>query len=150
MKPIAKTHKSGDFEFAINAEERKTLWSARKGSLWSMLALRNKEGMKVWSTDVAVPLSRLPDIIEGFKKQMDDLGLTASTLGHVGDGNFHESILYDSKNPSESAAVEKCINEMVDRALEMEGTCTGEHGIGLRKKESLLKELGSETWCFPK
>lgn len=76
---------------------------------------------------------------------MDDLGIVASILGHIGDGNFHESILYDSKDPRERAAVEKCINDMVDRALEMEGTCTGEHGIGLGKKESLLKELGSET-----
>ncbi|OCK83134.1 D-lactate dehydrogenase mitochondrial precursor [Lepidopterella palustris CBS 459.81] len=144
VKSIAKTHKSGDFEFAIDAEEQKTLWSARKESLWSMLALR-KEGLEVWSTDVAVPLSRLPDIIEISKKEMDELGLFASILGHIGDGNFHESILYDSKNPKERAAVEKCIHDMVDRALEMEGTCTGEHGIGLGKKDSLLKELGLDT-----
>jgi len=144
VKTIAKMHKSGDFEFAIDAEEQKTLWSARKESLWSMLALRT-EGLEVWSTDVAVPLSRLPDIIEISKKEMDDLGLFASILGHIGDGNFHESILYDSKNPKERAAVEKCIHDMVDRALEMEGTCTGEHGIGLGKKDSLLKELGVDT-----
>jgi len=62
VKAIAKSHKSGDFEFAVDAEEQKTLWSARKESLWSMLALR-REGDEVWSTDVAVPLSRLPDII---------------------------------------------------------------------------------------
>lgn len=76
---------------------------------------------------------------------MDDLGLFASILGHIGDGNFHESILYDSKNPKERAAVEKVIHDMVDRALEMEGTCTGEHGVGLGKKSSLLKELGPGT-----
>jgi D-lactate dehydrogenase (cytochrome) len=79
------------------------------------------------------------------KKEMDDLGLFASVLGHVGDGNFHESILYNSKDPKERAAVEKCIHDMVDRALEMEGTCTGEHGIGLGKKDSLVKELGPAT-----
>lgn len=62
VKAIAKANKSGDFEFAVNAEEQKTLWSARKESLWSMLALR-REGDEVWSTDVAVPISRLPDII---------------------------------------------------------------------------------------
>ncbi|KAF2176188.1 D-lactate dehydrogenase mitochondrial precursor, partial [Zopfia rhizophila CBS 207.26] len=144
VKTIARTHKSGDFEFAIDAEEQKTLWSARKESLWSMLALR-QEGHEVWSTDVAVPLSRLPDIIEVSKKEMDDLGLFASILGHIGDGNFHESIMYDGKNPKERAAVEKCIKDMVDRALEMEGTCTGEHGIGLGKKDSLRKELGLDT-----
>ena len=109
-----------------------------------MLALR-KEGEDVWSTDVAVPMSRLPDIIEVSKTEMDELGLFASILGHIGDGNFHESILYNSKDPKERAAVEKCIHDMVDRALEMEGTCTGEHGIGLGKKDSLVKELGLET-----
>ncbi|KAF2477293.1 D-lactate dehydrogenase mitochondrial precursor [Lindgomyces ingoldianus] len=144
VKSIARAHKSGDFEFAIDAEEQKTLWSARKESLWSMLALR-KEGHEVWSTDVAVPLSRLPDIIEVSKKEMDDLGLFASILGHIGDGNFHESIMYDSKNPKERAAVEKCIKDMVNRALEMEGTCTGEHGVGLGKKDSLMRELGLDT-----
>jgi D-lactate dehydrogenase (cytochrome) len=153
-------HKSGDFEFARTPEEGKTLWSARKESLWSMLALR-REGDEVWSTDVAVPISRLPDIIgkcnildcslytnsfsEISKKEMDDLGLFASILGHIGDGNFHESIMYNSKDPKERAAVEKCVHDMVDRALEMEGTCTGEHGIGLGKKASLEKELGLDT-----
>lgn len=144
VKTIAKAHKSGNFEFAMNAEEQKTLWSARKESLWSMLALR-REGDEVWSTDVAVPISRLPDIIEISKKEMDDLGLFASILGHIGDGNFHESIMYNSKDPKERAAVEKCVHDMVDRALEMEGTCTGEHGIGLGKKASLQKELGLDT-----
>ncbi|KAH7405859.1 D-lactate dehydrogenase mitochondrial precursor [Phaeosphaeria sp. MPI-PUGE-AT-0046c] len=144
VKTIARAHKSGDFEFAVNPEEQKTLWSARKESLWSMLALR-REGDEVWSTDVAVPISRLPDIIEISKKEMDDLGLFASILGHIGDGNFHESIMYNSKDPKERAAVEKCVHDMVDRALEMDGTCTGEHGIGLGKKASLQKELGLDT-----
>ncbi|KAH3987161.1 hypothetical protein HBH64_017690 [Parastagonospora nodorum] len=144
VKEIAKAHKSGEFEFAVNPEEQKTLWSARKESLWSMLALR-REGDEVWSTDVAVPISRLPDIIEISKKEMDDLGLFASILGHIGDGNFHESIMYNSKDPKERAAVEKCVHDMVDRALEMDGTCTGEHGIGLGKKASLQKELGLDT-----
>ncbi|KAI9863066.1 MAG: hypothetical protein M1824_000754 [Vezdaea acicularis] len=144
VKAITKCHKAGDFEFARDAEEQKTLWSARKEALWSMLALREK-GSEVWSTDVAVPLSRLSDIIEISKKEMDDLGLFASVLGHIGDGNFHESILYDKNNPNERDAVEKCVHDMVDRALEMDGTCTGEHGVGLGKKEYLLKELGLDT-----
>lgn len=144
VKSISREHNSGDFEFAVTPEEQKTLWSARKESLWSMMALR-REGDEVWSTDVAVPISRLPDIIEISKKEMDDLGLFASILGHIGDGNFHESIMYNSKDPKERAAVEKCVSDMVDRALEMDGTCTGEHGIGLGKKKSLQKELGLDT-----
>ncbi|KAF1983811.1 D-lactate dehydrogenase mitochondrial precursor [Aulographum hederae CBS 113979] len=144
VRDISRQHRSGDMEFAASGAEATALWSARKEALWSMLSLR-KEGQEVWSTDVAVPLSRLPDIIEISKKEMDDLGLFASVLGHIGDGNFHESILYNSKDPKERASVEQCIHRMVDRALEMDGTCTGEHGIGLGKKDSLVKELGLET-----
>ena len=88
-----------------------------------MLALR-KEGSEVWSTDVAVPFSRLADIIEISKKEMDDLGLFASILGHIGDGNFHESIMYDRRVEGEREKVERCVKNMVGRALEMEGTCT--------------------------
>ncbi|MCJ1393866.1 hypothetical protein MMC18_006742 [Xylographa bjoerkii] len=144
VKAIAKAQGAGDFEFAKDDEAAKVLWSARKEALWSMLALREK-GNEVWSTDVAVPLSRLADIIDISKREMDDLGLFASILGHIGDGNFHESILYDNTNPKEREKVEHCVHNMVDRALDMEGTCTGEHGIGLGKKESLLQELGVDT-----
>ncbi|CZT50997.1 probable D-lactate dehydrogenase (cytochrome) [Rhynchosporium secalis] len=144
VSAIAKSHRGGDFEFAKDAKEQKLLWSARKESLWSMLALR-KEGSEVWSTDVAVPFSRLADIIEVSKKEMDDLGLFASILGHIGDGNFHESIMYDSRVPGEKEKVERCVKNMVKRALDMEGTCTGEHGIGIGKKEALLLEVGKDT-----
>ncbi|EKG13424.1 FAD-linked oxidase [Macrophomina phaseolina MS6] len=144
VKAIAQGHKAGKFEFTTDPADMKELWSARKEALWSMLALREGD-LDVWSTDVAVPLSRLPDIIEVSKKEMDDLGLFASILGHIGDGNFHESILYNKNDPKEYEAVKNCVYRMVDRALEMDGTCTGEHSIGLGKKASLLKELGPET-----
>ena len=123
VKQIAKASKGGEFEFAEGEEGAKKLWSARKDALWSMLSLRT-EGTQVWSTDVAVPVSRLPDIIEVSKKELDDLGLFASVLGHVGDGNFHEGIMYNATDPKEKEAVENCVHRMVDRALEMEGTCT--------------------------
>ncbi len=97
------------------------------------------------STDVAVPFSRLADIIEVSKKEMDDLGLFASILGHIGDGNFHESIIYNRQDPAERDKVEACVKNMVKRALEMEGTCTGEHSIGWGKKESLVWEVGHDT-----
>lgn len=152
VQRIAKTNKGGTFEFAKDSNEQKLLWSARKESLWSMLALR-KEGEEVWSTDVAVPFSRLADIIEISKKEMDDLGLFASILGHIGDGNFHESIIYNRQNKEERDKVETCVKNMVKRALEMDGTCTGEHSIGWGKKESLLWEVGPDTLgvmvCFP-
>ncbi|KFA49661.1 hypothetical protein S40293_01358 [Stachybotrys chartarum IBT 40293] len=141
---ITKTNNGGVFEFAKDAQEQKLLWSARKESLWSMLALR-KGDEDVWSTDVAVPFSRLADIIEISKKEMDDLGLFASILGHIGDGNFHESIMYDRSNKEEREKVEQCVKNMVKRALAMDGTCTGEHAVGWGKKESLLWEVGPET-----
>ncbi|KAI9039175.1 FAD-binding oxidoreductase [Aspergillus affinis] len=143
-KALAKQNHASSFEFAKNEREANDLWSARKQALWSMMALR-KEGSEVWSTDVAVPVSRLPDIIAITKKELDDLGLFASILGHIGDGNFHSSIMFDRKNPEERERVEKFVYDMVDRALEMEGSSTGEHGVGLGKKKSLKKELGPET-----
>ncbi|EAS35039.3 glycolate oxidase, subunit GlcD [Coccidioides immitis RS] len=144
-KGIAKQSGGTSFEFARNDKEGRDLWSARKESLWSMLALREDGSSDVWSTDVAVPLSRLPDIIELSKKDLDDLGMYACVLGHVGDGNFHASIMYDRKNPEQRAKVEKVVYDMVDRAIEMEGSCTGEHGVGMGKMSSLIKELGPET-----
>lgn len=144
VKQLAKANGGGDFKFAADAKEQKALWSARKESLWSMLSQR-KGSEEVWSTDVAVPFSRLADIIEISKKEMDELGLFASVLGHVGDGNFHESIMYDRTVPGEREKVEAHVKRMVGRALEMEGTCTGEHGIGIGKRESLMAELGPKT-----
>ncbi|KEF58008.1 D-lactate dehydrogenase (cytochrome) [Exophiala aquamarina CBS 119918] len=141
---IARANQGGDFIYARNDQEAHDLWKARKDSLWSMLSLR-REGDEVWSTDVAVPISRLPDIVEISKQEIDDLGLFASVLGHIGDGNFHTSILYNRQDPNEREKVEHAVHNMVNRALEMEGTCTGEHGIGLGKKESLIHELGLDT-----
>lgn len=94
---------------------------------------------------MAVPFSRLADIIEVSKKEMDDLGLFASILGHIGDGNFHESIMYNRQDPEEREKVETCVKNMVKRAIDMEGTCTGEHSVGWGKKESLLLEVGPDT-----
>lgn len=99
----------------------------------------------VGSTDVAVPFSRLADIIEVSKKEMDEMGLFASILGHIGDGNFHESIIYNRQKKEEREMVETCVKNMVRRALDMEGTCTGEHSIGWGKKEALVWEVGPDT-----
>ncbi|KIX06480.1 uncharacterized protein Z518_04456 [Rhinocladiella mackenziei CBS 650.93] len=134
---IAKENRGGNFIYASNEQEAHDLWKARKDSLWSMLSLR-REGDEVWSTDVAVPISRLPDIVEITKMEIDDLGLFASVLGHIGDGNFHTSILYNRKDLAERERVERVVHNM-------EGTCTGEHGIGLGKKQSLIDELGLDA-----
>ena len=96
------------------------------------------------STDVAVPITRLPDIIEESKAALSDLGLFASILGHVGDGNFHCTI-FQPPNPEARAKVQKMVDDMVDSAIEMEGTCTGEHGVGLVKKKALVNEVGEDA-----
>jgi len=153
VKAIAKAHGAGDFEFAKDDEAAKMLWSARKEALWSMLSLREK-GNEVWSTDVAVPLSRLADIIDISKKEMDELGLFASILGHIGDGNFHESILYDNTNPEERQKVEHCVHNMVDRALDMEGTCTVSDSpchlfmVVDLKRVNMALDLEKKNHCF--
>ncbi|KAH7035472.1 uncharacterized protein B0I36DRAFT_382168 [Microdochium trichocladiopsis] len=139
VQEVAKAHGNPAMEFENDAEKQKVLWSARKEALWSMLALR-KSGSEVWTTDVAVPLSRVADLIELSKQDLDSLDLFGSIIGHVGDGNFHETILFDGAK--ERSRVEQSVHRMVDRALEMEGTCTGEHGIGLGKIDSLQDELG--------
>lgn len=102
-------------------------------------------GNKTGNTDVAVPLSRLADIVEASKAEAEALGLNACVKGHVGDSNFHENITYDKSNPEEAAKVKLAVKNMVKTALEMEGTCTGEHGVGFGKKEALALEVGQDT-----
>ncbi|KAM3065656.1 hypothetical protein ACMFMF_010879 [Clarireedia jacksonii] len=144
VQGIAKQWKGGAFQFARTEHDKTVLWSARKEALWAMLAQR-PPGTEVWSTDCAVPISRLAEIIDVSKEESSKLGLFSSVLGHVGDGNFHQAVMYNPNDPAETAAVKKCVYDMLDRALDMEGTSSGEHGIGLGKKECLVKELGLDT-----
>ncbi|KAF7527968.1 hypothetical protein PCG10_001902 [Penicillium crustosum] len=147
VKQITEAYGSQGFEFARDEREQTLLWSARKESLYSLLALR-KEGEEMWNTDVAVPLSHLADIIVTSKQDAAALGLNACVKGHVGDGNFHENITYDGTSPEEYEKAKKAVKNMVQRAIDMEGTCTGEHGIGFGKKEALQQEVGNATISF--
>ncbi|MCJ1309645.1 D-lactate ferricytochrome c oxidoreductase [Agyrium rufum] len=142
VQKMAKSQGSKSFEFAKNADEAQELWSARKEALWSVMAKRRDEGDHVWTTDVAVPMSRLPDIIEETKDDMAKSGLVAAMVGHVGDGNFHAIILFNEK---ERKIAEDVVHRMVKRAVEMEGTVTGEHGVGMVKRDYLTHELGEST-----
>ncbi|KAI5362085.1 Putative FAD-linked oxidase, FAD-binding domain, PCMH-type, FAD-binding, type PCMH, subdomain 2 [Septoria linicola] len=141
---LVKAHNPRDFIFAKSESEKTDLWAARKEALFTMVNTR-PEGTEIWSTDVAVPLSRLADIIDITKQDCSKLGLFASIVGHVGDANFHTAMFYDPKNAEQKAAVSKVVHVMMDRALEMEGTVSGEHAIGIGKKDSLVDELGLET-----
>ncbi|KAI5803365.1 hypothetical protein DFH27DRAFT_481420 [Peziza echinospora] len=145
------------FEFAKTPEEAKDLWEARKEALWSVMALKHQsdtpgttsnDNQKVWTTDVAVPVSRLSDIVEHTKADLaawsseSKLGGVGAIVGHVGDGNFHCILLFDER---ERPVVEEIVHRMVERAIEMEGTVTGEHGVGLVKRDYLPDELGQTT-----
>ncbi|KAI9842062.1 MAG: D-lactate ferricytochrome c oxidoreductase [Sclerophora amabilis] len=141
-KNLAKAQGSKSFEFAKTADEAVELWSARKEALWSVMAKRRDESDHVWTTDVAVPISRLPDIIEETKDDITASGLLGSIVGHVGDGNFHSILLF---NDRERKIAEDLVHRMVERAVEMDGTVTGEHGVGLVKRDYLDHELGSTT-----
>ena len=141
VRGLAKKAGNVTFDFARDETEQTELWSARKEALWSTMAVK-KPGDRVWTGDVAVPMSRLPDIIEETKKDLKRTGLTSSIVGHVGDGNFHIILLYQD---AERKLAEDCVHRMVKRAVEMEGTVTGEHGVGLVKRDYLPHELGEST-----
>lgn len=123
VQAISKLHKGGSFKFAVDKKEQDLIWSGRKQALWSVLAVR-PEGTELWTTDIAVPYSKLAEMIELSQKEMAELGLFSSIVGHLGDGNFHEAIMYRRTDPVETAAVQKHVSDMIDRALEMEGTST--------------------------
>lgn len=145
VSEIVKPFSGGSqFHFARTKQDEHDLWAARKEALFTMVSTR-PAGTEIWSTDVAVPVSRLPEIIELSKAECGQLGIFASVIGHVGDGNFHVAMLYDPTNMVQKEAVARCVHNMMDRALEMEGTVSGEHAIGIGKKESLEDELGEDT-----
>lgn len=138
---IAQEFGGGPSEWTTKPEERTRLWQARHDAYWSMVALR--PGAKGFSTDVCVPISRLAECVVETRRDIDELGLIAPIVGHVGDGNFHVGPMVDMDNPAEIAAVEKFLERLVERALAMEGTCTGEHGVGQGKMKYLEAEHGA-------
>ncbi|KAJ5951771.1 Vanillyl-alcohol oxidase C-terminal subdomain 2 [Penicillium vulpinum] len=142
VQKIVSSTSGNTFEFARGKAEMAELWSARKQALWSVMAMKRSPDDHVWTTDVAVPMSKLPHIMEATKEDMTKNGLLAGICGHVGDGNFHAIILF-SDNEKEIA--EGVVHRMVKRAVEMEGTVTGEHGVGLVKRDYLEHELGETT-----
>ncbi|KAK6212134.1 glycolate oxidase [Colletotrichum tabaci] len=144
VKDIVQPFNPRNIFFAKDKQEEADLWAARKEALWTMTSIK-PEGYSLWSTDVAVPISRLAEIITLSKEDSGKVGLFASVIGHVGDGNFHQAVMYDPKNEGQRAAVAKCVHDMMSRALEMEGTVSGEHAIGIGKKDCLVDELGVDA-----
>jgi D-lactate dehydrogenase (cytochrome) len=137
---IAKDLGGGPFEWATKPEDRSRLWRARHDGYWAACALR--PGLKAVSTDVCVPISRLADCVTESQRDLADSGLVAPIVGHVGDGNFHMLLLFDPDSAEEVARADAFMHRLVERALRMEGTCTGEHGIGQGKMKYLPEEHG--------
>ena len=133
----------GDFEWTTKPEERTRLWQARHDAYWAARGLR--PGAGVVATDVCVPISRLADCVVETEADLTRLGLQSPIVGHVGDGNFHCSLLADVDDADEMARGEEFLHRLVERAQAMGGTCTGEHGIGQGKQKYLAGELGPEA-----
>ncbi|CAO3354291.1 FAD-linked oxidase C-terminal domain-containing protein [Azospirillum palustre] len=137
---IAAEHGGMEFAWATRPEDRSKLWQARHDAYYAALALR--PGSKGWPTDVCVPISRLADCILETKQDLAESNMLAPMVGHVGDGNFHLVYVLDPENPAELSEAQRLADKMVTRALEMGGTCTGEHGIGYGKMAFLEQETG--------
>jgi D-lactate dehydrogenase (cytochrome) len=137
---IAEDNGGGPFLWTRVAEERNLLWKARHDAYWASLTLR--PGAKGLSTDVCVPISRLAECVAETEADIAEMGLIAPIVGHAGDGNFHTLVLMDADNPAEIAQVEKFVARLNLRAIAMDGTCTGEHGIGQGKAGFMRAEHG--------
>ncbi len=140
VKDIAAEHGGDDFRWATSQEERSKLWQARHDAYYAALALR--PGSKGWATDVCVPISRLADCIAETKIDLAQSSIPSALAGHVGDGNFHLIFMIDPNRPEEIDEASRINVRMVTRALAMDGTCTGEHGIGYGKMDFLFAEHG--------
>ncbi len=138
---ISVENGGGEFKWTKNTEERTQMWRARHDAAWASKLLHPKG--EIWSTDVCVPISRLAECINETRADLDESGILAPMVGHVGDGNFHLIYLVDHDNPDEVLLANQLHERMVVRAIDMDGTCTGEHGIGYGKIDFLKKELES-------
>jgi D-lactate dehydrogenase (cytochrome) len=140
VKEFAAEQGATEFRWAATPEERSKLWQARHDAYYAALAIR--PGSKGWATDVCVPISRLAECIAETKRDLDASFVIAVLVGHVGDGNFHLAFILDPDKPEELAEATRLNDRMVQRAIAMDGTCTGEHGVGYGKMDFLVAEHG--------
>jgi D-lactate dehydrogenase (cytochrome) len=141
FKALAEAEGALDYHWAEKEEDRRRLWKARHDVYWAAKALRPTA--QALATDVCVPISELARCIKETQADIAELGLISPIAGHVGDGNFHCQPLIDVNSPTEMAAVEDFLHRLAQRAIAMDGTCTGEHGIGQGKMKYMLKEHGN-------
>jgi D-lactate dehydrogenase (cytochrome) len=143
VQAIAKENGGMDFVWATKPEERTQLWQARHDAYFACLQL--KPGSRAVSTDVCVPISRLAECVRETMEDVKNYIAPVPLLGHIGDGNFHLMLLVDPAKPGDTEIAKQFNKRLVERALKMEGTCTGEHGIGLGKMDSMRMELGDDV-----
>jgi D-lactate dehydrogenase (cytochrome) len=140
---IASDFGGGPSKWTTRPEERTRLWQARHDAYWACVQLR--PGARPLATDVCVPISRLAECVLDTQRDIAEMGLVAPIVGHVGDGNFHVSLLIDMNDQAEITQAERFLDRLAQRALAMEGTCTGEHGVGQGKMKYLKTELGEQA-----
>ncbi len=143
VQMICEEFGGGNFQWTVYAEDRNRLWQARHDAAYAAKAMR--PNAQIWATDVCVPISRLAECIMETKQDIEASNLIAPIVGHVGDGNFHLVLLVDHTDSEEEKRAQALHERMVMRALEMEGTCTGEHGIGYGKMDFLIAEHGESV-----
>ena len=138
---IAESHGGAGFEWATKAEDRKALWAMRHNAYHAIKA--SCPGARALVTDICVPISNLAQVIEETCQDLEDAGIHGPIVGHVGDGNFHTSLMFDDQDPEQVNAVDAASHRMVQRALAFGGTVTGEHGVGMGKTRYMEQEHGS-------
>jgi D-lactate dehydrogenase (cytochrome) len=141
VKKLSEEHGATGFQSFTSPEERETLWKMRHEAYFATLAIR--PGGKMFTTDICVPISRLADCIVESKEDVANAPFPATVVGHVGDGNFHMAFILDPNHPAEHTEALRLEEKIIRRALEMGGTCTGEHGIGFGRKKYLPAEHGA-------
>jgi D-lactate dehydrogenase (cytochrome) len=142
VQKLSKEAGSLSFEIGKTQEEVDELWNTRKTCLWNFLAMKDQAKDQLVSSDVAVPISRLADIMEYSKAKIKQSGLQGAVLAHVGDGNFHAAMLY---RPEDKEIADRIIAEIQEVGIRLEGTISGEHGIGLTFRDTLEAELRPDT-----
>jgi D-lactate dehydrogenase (cytochrome) len=143
VQAIVADNGGADFEWATRPEDRTRLWNARHSAYFAMLQL--KPGCRAVTTDVCVPISRLAECVLETERDLKESSLPCPIVGHVGDGNFHVAMLLDPDKPEEMEEAERINRRIVQRALAMNGTCTGEHGVGLHKMGFMVEEHGEDA-----
>jgi len=146
VQEICKSNNGIKFDYSSDLKKRNELWKARHDVYWSVKSL--KPNARVYATDACVPISSLVECIKYAETSIKDFALRAPIVGHVGDGNFHVTVLYDPNNPEDLKNIRKFSDNLVNKTLSLGGTSTGEHGIGLNKKKYLKKEHESSLFLM--